>query len=417
MGSNVCSELVVLQGGETGQRFSLSTDRLCLGRAPGVEGLTGLWFEDPTVSSQHALLCWNELEGRYQVSHCSATNPTLLNQKPVHKATCLYAGDRLQLGRLVLQLETRSHRQDSGLQDFQLSGYRREELLGEGAMALVYRWRHQESGHCVAIKELRERHPSLERALRNEGQLLAELDCPQLIKALGWIEEEHWIGLVLECFEGETLTSWIDRHSQVQRLDLGRAILKEVCRALEYLHSLEPPVIVRDLKPDNILVDSQGEVRLIDFGIARPVAENLATESMLKGFASTTYAPLEQYTVNQSTNQASDLYSLGATAYHLAGGQAPLTAIELVGQHKTADMGLKALGVEEAWVSLVGSAMVLRGPRCTLGQFQAALEALSPRPARPEAVATASSTDWAQGLAWLAALAIFVSLLCLVLNC
>jgi serine/threonine protein kinase len=339
----------------------------------------------------------------------------LLNQKPVNKATCLYAGDRLQLGHLVLQLETRSQRQDSGLRDFDVSGYRREELLGEGAMALVYRWRHQESGQCVAIKELREPHPSLEKALRNEGQLLAELDCPRLIKALGWIEKEHWIGLALEYFESETLTSWIDRHNQAQRLDQGREILKQTCSALEYLHSLEPPVIVRDLKPDNILVNAQGEVRLIDFGIARPVAENLATESMLKGFASTTYAPLEQYTANQSTNQASDIYSLGATAYHLVAGQAPLTAIELVGQHKTAEVGLKALGVEEAWVSLVGSAMPLRGARCSLGQFQAALEALEPQPRRAEP-APATSTDWTQLLVWLTAFALFVSMLCLVLN-
>ncbi len=267
----------------------------------------------------------------------------------------------------------------------ELPGYEITGMVGKGAMGCVFRGRHRGDGQDVAIKTLLVEDPSLQRALANEWEVLSRVEHPYLINEREILQHEGRAYLVMEFVESQTLTRWIEAASPRQRMDEGGLILEKICEVLAYLHSQSPPVIVRDLKPDNVLVLKDGTIKLIDFGIARALEGGAKTEVALKGFASANYAPLEQYSSNATTGIASDVYSLGATTYHLVSGQAPMAAIDLLTYSKDPEKMLLALGIDQDWAELVGAAMRSKPTqRVTLPTFRVRI----PRPKPAGAVAT-----------------------------
>ncbi|MBS2037554.1 serine/threonine protein kinase [bacterium] len=238
-----------------------------------------------------------------------------------------------------------------------LPGYEITGLVGKGAMGCVYRGRHREDGQDVAIKTLLVDDPSLQRALANEWEVLSRVEHPYLINEREIIQFQDRAYLVMEYVESQTLTRWIESASPRQRMEEGAEILHKLCEVLAYLHAQNPPVIVRDLKPDNILVLKDNTIKLIDFGIARALEGGAKTEAALKGFASANYAPLEQYSSNATTGVPSDVYSLGATTFHLISGQQPMAAIDFLQTGKDPEKMLLAMGIDQEWAELVGAAM------------------------------------------------------------
>jgi serine/threonine-protein kinase len=101
---------------------------------------------------------------------------------------------------------------------------------------------------------------------------------------------------------------------------------EQLCAALEYLHSLDPPVLHRDIKPANIKLTPAGAIKLVDFGLVKLMApDDSRTITVLQGRGTVQYTPLEQYGGDTGhTDVRSDIYSLGATLYHLLTAQAPL---------------------------------------------------------------------------------------------
>jgi serine/threonine-protein kinase len=102
----------------------------------------------------------------------------------------------------------------------------------------------------------------------------------------------------------------------------------QLCSALEYMHTQHPPVLHRDIKPSNIKVTPAGNVKLVDFGLVKVlVPDDQRTITVVQGTGTVQYIPLEQYGGDTGhTDVRSDIYSLGATLYHLLTGQAPLDA-------------------------------------------------------------------------------------------
>jgi eukaryotic-like serine/threonine-protein kinase len=205
------------------------------------------------------------------------------------------------------------------------SPYRIRRMLGEGGMGVVYLAERTDLGNLVAIKVLRDGWLSPERRDRfaAEQRMLAQLNHPSIARlydASTLPDGTPWF--VMEYVEGVPLTQYCQqRKSSIEeRLRLIRA----ACEAVLYAH--EHGVIHRDLKPSNILVKEDGTVRLLDFGIAKPL-ENLSdpNKRTLTGFRPMTpaYASPEQIRGEQVGVQT-DVYSLGVILYELLTGRLPV---------------------------------------------------------------------------------------------
>jgi WD40 repeat protein len=201
-------------------------------------------------------------------------------------------------------------------------------LAGRGGYGAVYKARDTSFGNrLVAIKEMsqntlnpQERAAAAD-AFYHEALLLASLTHPNLPRIYEQFTENGRSYLVMDFIEGETLDDLIQklpgRCMPVERvLDLALAL----CSVLEYLHSLHPPIIFRDLKPANIMLTPAGHLFLIDFGIARHFKPGQKKDTAALG--SSGYAPPEQYGKSQTTTRA-DIYSLGATLHEFLSGRDP----------------------------------------------------------------------------------------------
>ena len=206
------------------------------------------------------------------------------------------------------------------------------KLLASGGMGNVYLAMHTRLQKQVAVKELMrvtdtlDKQRQFEEQFTQEAQLLGGLDHRNLASVSDYFEERGHHYLVMEYVEGRTLHEVVKlapRPIAERRVLIWAGELLEV---LTYLHSQTPPVIVRDLKPDNIMLSSTDRnLRLIDFGIAKRLDPNKGTQPIVKGMGTEAYAPLEQYG-GATTDARSDIYSLGGTLYFLLSGQEPLPA-------------------------------------------------------------------------------------------
>src|SRR6266566_4153557 len=203
--------------------------------------------------------------------------------------------------------------------------------VGAGGFGSVYKARDIQSGdHLVAIKEVRllGLHPKamLEAttAFQREASVLSQLDHPNLPRLYEHFQNPgHWY-LVMDFIAGETLEQYQSKAPN------GRLLLSEVldiglqlCIVLDYLHSQQPPIVFRDLKPANIMRTPTGQLYLIDFGIARYFKPGQAKDTVALG--SLGYAPPEQYGKAQTTPRA-DIYSLGAVLHQLLTARDPSEA-------------------------------------------------------------------------------------------
>jgi len=194
--------------------------------------------------------------------------------------------------------------------------------VGEGGFGSVYKAVDKQSGdRLVAIKEvsLLGLYPQAmieaTNAFQREASLLAQLNHPNLPRFYDYFQTPgHWY-LIMDFIEGEILEEYQGK------VPNGRLLLSEVldigiqlCIVLDYLHSQQPPIVFRDLKPANIMRTPAGQISLIDFGIARYFKPGQAKDTIALG--SPGYAAPEQYGKAQTTPRA-DVYSLGVVLHQL----------------------------------------------------------------------------------------------------
>jgi outer membrane protein assembly factor BamB/tRNA A-37 threonylcarbamoyl transferase component Bud32 len=194
------------------------------------------------------------------------------------------------------------------------------EVRGSGGMAVVYRardLRFDRVSRICAVKEMYNTAPEarlrelVRQSFEREANTLALLSHPAIPHIVDYFDDHNHIYLVMEFVEGEDLESRIDRSQGPLDPELVTDWAMQICDVLDYLHNHDPPFIFRDLKPSNIMVNSYGQVRLIDFGIAK-VFERGQRGTMI-GTAG--YPPPEQY--RGLAEPRGDLYALGATMHHL----------------------------------------------------------------------------------------------------
>ena len=209
--------------------------------------------------------------------------------------------------------------------------YQLEQRIGQGGMGAVYKATDTRfNNRSVAIKEMSRAglNPTsvqeAEAAFEREGRILADLQHPNLPRIYDYFTDGERSYLVMDFIEGETLEDYLERAGG-KPLPLDQVLTwgEQLCAVLNYLHTHEPPIIFRDLKPSNVMISQKGEqsyVYLIDFGIARIFKPGQSHDTVALG--SPGYAAPEQYGKAQSTPR-SDIYSLGALLHCLLTGVDP----------------------------------------------------------------------------------------------
>ncbi|MEQ8187900.1 MAG: serine/threonine-protein kinase [Candidatus Eremiobacterota bacterium] len=180
-----------------------------------------------------------------------------------------------------------------------------------GGMGIIYTAALPDGRYI--IKEVDGTQSKLVIALNQEKSTLERLDHEGIVKIYDFFEEEGYYYLVLEYVDGKTITELLPSSHDVylpESTVTGWAV--QICNILDYLHNLKPPLIYRDLKPDNIMVENNtGNIKIIDFGVARFFKEGKTTDC---DFGSVVTASPEHYGGGK-TDARSDIYTLGATMH------------------------------------------------------------------------------------------------------
>ena len=219
--------------------------------------------------------------------------------------------------------------------------YRITRIIGQGGMGSIYLAEDLRlEGRQCALKEVehdRTLPADLLKQAREqffrEATVLARLDHPNLPKVSDFFSVGGRDYLVMDYVPGKDLRTLMSEARQKNAFLPEDQVLgwaNQLSDALIYMHNQTPPILHRDIKPSNLKVTPSGLVKLVDFGLVKILASDDVTITILQGRGTALYTPLEQYGGDSGhTDIRSDIYSFGATLYHLLTNHAPLEAREL----------------------------------------------------------------------------------------
>ena len=196
--------------------------------------------------------------------------------------------------------------------------------IGQGGMSVVYLAMNERANKQWAIKEVRKDgvkdYEVVRQGLIAETDILKRLNHPHLPSIIDVIDRDDTFLIVMDYIEGKALDYWLKKEgAQPQERVVEWA--KQICDVFGYLHSRKPPIIYRDLKPANVMLKPDGQIMIIDFGTAREFKETSIEDTSCLGTQG--YAAPEQYGGHGQTDARTDIYTLGATMYHLLTGHNP----------------------------------------------------------------------------------------------
>lgn len=203
--------------------------------------------------------------------------------------------------------------------------YKVLKLIGQGGYFKIYLAIDERLNKQWAIKVCDKNNDNynsvIYEVIMQEAYMMMKLDHPAVPKVVDIIENERYILIVREYIEGKTLESLVKEHGAQPAkkvIEWG----KQICSVLDYLHTLNPPHIHRDLKPSNLVIQADGNIKLIDYGIM--ISEDLQkTEDDICSLGTVGYASPEHYVGKRQMDARSDIYSIGATLYRLVTGLDP----------------------------------------------------------------------------------------------
>ncbi|HBP19609.1 MAG TPA: hypothetical protein DEA08_17695 [Planctomycetes bacterium] len=244
-------------------------------------------------------------------------------------ATCGFCGNGIPPEDLALAAKHRGQYLCNRCSPrIEVPGYKLERPLGEGAMGVVYLAQDLRRSQQVALKVLKVRGElsSEDRArFAREINTSAQLTHPNIIRVLDCGEVPPYLYYSMEYVPGKSLKSWIEKHGALPLTSVLRVSV-QVADALE--HARQRNVVHRDVKPENIIVQADGHAKLADFGLAKNIMTSGASGLTRPGdgLGTLPYMPPEQIADALYADHRSDIYSLGATIFHMLTGQAPFKA-------------------------------------------------------------------------------------------
>ncbi len=193
-------------------------------------------------------------------------------------------------------------------------------LLGQGGWGNVYLAENLKVGNRWAVKEV-ETAQEFRVNFLAEPEILKRLNHRSLPRIVDIFRNGNFLYIIEDYFEGIGLKEVIGTREMCTEENVVHWA-RQLCEILIYLHGLEPnPIIYRDMKPGNIIIDRDNQVRLIDFGIAREFKRGCSSDTTFIGTRG--YAAPEQFSIDGQSDERTDIYGLGATLYHVVTGVHP----------------------------------------------------------------------------------------------
>lgn len=215
-----------------------------------------------------------------------------------------------------------------------IDNYKVISILGEGGMGVVYKVLDMKLERFVALKILNTQsltNPQFIERFKREAKNQAKLTHPNIVPVYGFTEDAGFLGIAMEYVEGETVERLIYRAKHVPVRD-ALEVIKQVLAGVGYAH--QKGFIHRDMKPSNIIINKEGIVKIMDFGISKSIFEKGITKTGAK-IGTVLYMSPEQIKAEEPTRQ-SDIYSIGVTLYEMLTGKAPFdygTEYEIMEAH------------------------------------------------------------------------------------
>ncbi len=216
--------------------------------------------------------------------------------------------------------------------------YKVREQIGKGGMGSIYLADDLRlEGRMCALKEVEYDRALPQRVLEEareqflrEATVLARLDHPNLPKVSDFFSNGPRDYLVMDYVPGKDLRELMMENRRNKTFVDERQVLgwaSQLADALSYMHNQQPPIVHRDIKPSNLKITPNGLLKLVDFGLVKILAPEEVTITIIQGQGTALYTPLEQYGANDAhTDVRSDVYSFGATLYHILTNDPPAEA-------------------------------------------------------------------------------------------
>lgn len=256
-----------------------------------------------------------------EVQHCLAQSKSLAEEQNQRSLADLLVDNSYVTQRQILRLREVVAAERSGQK---IPGYKVLKKLGAGAMATVYQAKQMSLDRMVAIKILPRKfssNPQFIERFYAEGRAAAQLNHPNIVQAydVGKAGDYHFF--VMEFVDGSTVYDQIvasRRYSEADAIEIAI----QISEALQHAH--DKGIIHRDVKPKNIMVTKAGVAKLADLGLARAISDREMAEAEAgKAFGTPYYISPEQVKGEVSIGPPADIYSLGATLYHMLTGSVP----------------------------------------------------------------------------------------------
>jgi eukaryotic-like serine/threonine-protein kinase len=325
---SLVAKVVVKAGRNSGAEFKLNGDHLMIGR----RSMCPIPIADNKASREHAVI--QRKDGEFYLQDLSR-NGTLLNNMPASKSpftSKLKFGDEIKIGDTVMEVVD----EKSEAINIEIPGYQILEKIGQGGMGVVFKAKQLSMDRIVAMKVLNERYSAnsefVDRFIR-EARAAGKLNHPNVIHVhdISRANGRHYFSM--EYIDGMSIKELLRIE---KKIDYKKAldIVLQCARALEFAH--ENQIVHRDVKPDNIMMTKEGIIKIADLGIAKTFEEAAPAAKEHRRVMGTPHYMAPEQALGKPIDHRVDIYSLGATMYHIVTGSTPFngsTAHEILKAH------------------------------------------------------------------------------------